>query len=71
MNRQTLKVAIAEAERFLKRATAVKPPERIPADWRKDGSTILDESIPPKDGGAIRRASMDLTRALADLRRPS
>lgn len=71
MNRDTLKVAIAEAERFLERAKAVPEPIECPADWRADGGTFLDDSIPPKDGGAVRRASMDLTRALADLRRPS
>lgn len=70
MDREKLKTAIAEAERFLKRAKAIKPPERVPADWKKDGSTFLDESIPPKESGAVKRASMDLTRALADLRRP-
>ena len=72
MNRETLKAAVAEAERFLARAKDVPAPiERAPAEWTKDGKAWMDDSIPPKDGGAVRRASMDLTRALADLRRPS
>lgn len=60
MNRDKLKTAIAEAERFLKRAKAL--PKKVP-----NGSYC--ENHHPKESGAIRRASMDLTRALADLRR--
>jgi hypothetical protein len=72
MNRDTLKTAIVEAERFLARAKDVpEPVERAPAEWTKNGKALMDDSIPPKDSGAVRRASMDLTRALADLRRPS
>lgn len=57
MNRAKLNAAVAEAERFIKRAKA----------W--DARAI--EWKGTKEGGALRRASMDLTRALADLRRPS
>ncbi|WP_242186407.1 hypothetical protein [Sphingomonas sp. CARO-RG-8B-R24-01] len=71
MNRETLKIAIAEAERFIARAKAVPEPVSVPKDWLKASETFVDDSIPPKDGGAVRRASMDLTRALADLRKPS
>ncbi|WP_242183304.1 hypothetical protein [Sphingomonas sp. CARO-RG-8B-R24-01] len=72
MNRDTLNTAIKEAERFLARAKAVPGPvERAPAEWAKDGKAWIDDSIPPKDSGAVRRASMDLTRALADLRKQS
>lgn len=70
MDRKKIKAAVEEAERFLKRVKALPKPETRVKSWQSDGSTFLDESIPPKDGGAIRRASMDLTRALADLRRP-
>lgn len=69
MDRKSINAAISEAERFLKRAKALPKPEARKKGWATDGSTYLDESIPPKDGGAIRRASMDLTRALADLRK--
>jgi hypothetical protein len=72
MNRDTLTTAIGEAERFLARAKAVPAPvELAPANWAKDGKARMDDSISPKDSGAVRRASMDLTRALADLRRPA
>jgi len=60
MNRDKLQTAIQEAERFLDRARHL--PEYIP-----DGRYY--ENNHPKERGAIRRASMDLTRALADLRR--
>ena len=68
MNREKLKVAIAEAERFIKRAKAL--PE--PTQYEVPGSTynpFTNDNF-PKESGAIRRASMDMTRALADLRRP-
>lgn len=64
MNQQTLATAIAEAERFLRAAK----------DCRANGEkhTGLHHTwvtYPPKQSGAAKRASMDLTRALADLRR--
>lgn len=65
MNKDTLNAAIREAERFVK----------IAKDCRHNIQTNrVDEyvftSFSPKDSGATKRASMDLTRALADLRRP-
>jgi len=59
MNRDKLAAAVAEAERFIKRAEALadNPPRY--------------DFLGNKETGAIRRASMDLTRALADLRRPA
>lgn len=58
MNRDKLATAVAEAKRFLEAAKAwqTRTPEY---DWQ--GS---------KEGGAVKRASMDLTRALAELRKP-
>ena len=69
MTRDQLAVAVAEAERFIERAKALPAPEsrRLPGS----DTPYLDLGFPPKDGGAIRRASLDLTRALADLRRSS
>ena len=66
MNRDKLKVAVAEAERFIARAKA------LPKPWpyESGGHTFTHDNF-PREQGAIRRASMDLTRALADLRRPS
>ncbi len=67
MDRIKLKAAIDEAERFLKRAKALpKPVTRMYHDG--SGRTYQDGNF-PKEQGSIRRASMDLTRALADLRR--
>lgn len=59
MRTSALDDAIAEARRFLERASALKVRLRNDAD-----------GIHPKETGALRRSSMDLTRALADLRRP-
>ncbi len=54
-----LKIAVAEAERFLARAN----------DYQDDPPRY--DFGASKVGGAVRRSSMDLTRALADLRRVS
>ena len=60
MRPDALDEAIAEARRFLERASAVKQA------WRAHGDLSTQN---PKETGALRRSSMDLTRALADLRR--
>lgn len=66
MDAEKIKTAEAEAKRFLARI----------APWRKAQGTYEGHnghrfSIgTPKQGGALRRASMDLTRALADMRKP-
>lgn len=59
MRAAALDEAIAEARRFLERASAVKTRLRFEP-----------EQPHPKETGALRRSSMDLTRALANLRRP-
>lgn len=59
MNRKKLAVAVAEAKRFVERAKAY---EADPPQYEFGGSKV---------GSAVRRASMDLTRALADLRKNS
>ena len=65
MNRRRLQIAVAEAKRFLARAEALPPEvETAPGDY----SNFFTNNH-PKETGAIRRASMDLTRALADLRK--
>jgi len=64
MNRDKLKDAIFEAERFLKRAKSL--PKPIP--YERVGYTFSGDDF-PKEQGAIKRASMDLTRALAELRK--
>ena len=65
MNRKQLAVAVAEAKRFIERANALPKAE----PYERNGHTFQHDYF-PKEQGAIRRASMDLTRALADLRRP-
>jgi hypothetical protein len=56
MNRETLRKAMDEARRFLSIAD-----DAIVALSQNDGSN--------KQTGAVKRASMDLSRALSDMRR--
>lgn len=60
MNDATLNAAIVEAKRFLVRATKLQQRHEKNDIYRWQGS---------RESGAVRRASMDLTRALADLRK--
>jgi ABC-type arginine transport system ATPase subunit len=63
MNKQTLLEAEAEAKRFLERLQAVKATDRYKSEFSKfdvGGS---------KESAAVKRASMDLSRALAKLRK--
>lgn len=61
MKYETLQASISEAKRFIKRGIALSKvhEEETVTD------TLLDH---PKEQGAVRRASMDLTRCLSDLR---
>lgn len=59
MNSNKLALAIQEAERFLKRANTLK---------KLQGTHDYGN---PLEAGAVKRSSMDLTRALADLRKPN
>lgn len=68
MRHTSLTNAIAEAERFLRRARHLQSAQRqepvhslAAINDHVDGST-------PRESGAVKRASMDLSRALADLR---
>lgn len=58
MQPDKIKEAISEARRFLKKAENY---ERV---------MKINEWSNPKEAGAMRRASLDLTRALADMRKP-
>ena len=60
MNINALQIAINEAERFLLKAN-----ELILAESTKRYS----HTLVPKESGTVRRSSMDLTRALAELRK--
>ena len=57
MNTKTLAAAVREAKRFIEAAKAV----------RSDGEWINSS----KESGAVKRASMDLTRALSEMRKTS
>lgn len=61
MNQETLMCCINEAERFIDRAHEL---DDLLREQAADKYTWLN----PRESGAVRRASMDLTRALADLR---
>ncbi len=69
MDRKKMATAVAEAERFIARCKALPEPTRVEHEHMRDGFYMNDNF--PREQGAIRRASMDLTRALAELRRPS
>ena len=61
MNPKTVNKAVEEAQRFLDAAEA----------WKKaEADKVKSYFAVPKESGACRRASMDLTRALAELRKP-
>jgi hypothetical protein len=62
MNELSLVEAVDEAKRFIK--TAKKLQER-----RSKGDLYAFQ--PCKESGACRRSSLDLTRALAELRKPN
>lgn len=73
MKIDTVTAAIQEAERFLQRARRAvaehKAEAMLATNARPPDNTYLLAG--PRETGALRRASMDLTRALADLRRAS
>jgi hypothetical protein len=61
MTRTKVRLAIIEANRFIERAEALNK-SQVAVTYTDDFSTS-------KESGAVRRTSMDLTRALAELRR--
>jgi len=63
MNAEKMEKAVAEAERFLAACQAV----RNAAAAQK--SAFVDLWNGSRETGAMRRASLDLTRALAELRK--
>ena len=65
MHHIKLKAAIQEAERFLFKANQL---DLLMTKYEQGGKLYYFNE--PKDQGAVKRASMDLTSALADLRRP-
>lgn len=73
MTRQKIEAAQAEARRFLEAADAALArldEENTRRIYPQPGPTPDDYSYGSAATGALRRRSMDLTRSLADLRRP-
>ena len=66
MNRDRVEKAKAEALRFLEAVEKVE--ENFPEYNRWAGHTPF--GCGTKDTGALRRASLELTRALAEMRKP-
>lgn len=62
MTLETLETAISEAKRFLKKADAAKRRFKTDEKWIRTGCGYLETA-------AAKRASMDLTRALAAMRK--
>ncbi len=69
MRVETLRTAIAEAERFLKAAKAV-PIERITGEGMMAGKKWERVSDYHKKTAACKRASLDLSMALSEMRKP-
>ncbi len=66
MNIKQLEKALQECSRFRDAAVEVRN-----VAWRKSGTVRIPTVIEYcKEAAACKRASMDLTRALADLRKP-
>lgn len=64
MNVKNMKIAMNGASRFLDTVLEYKHSHR--EDWDKEKDMIWGS----KESSAVRRASMDLTRALAQMRKP-
>lgn len=73
MNRQDVEAARAEAARFIARVDALLA--ETGQRWDHDARRYVDVKKPPlslvsgKFTGAVKRSSLDLTRALAHMRR--
>lgn len=68
MNKVAIDDAYELARKFMERVDLLRSAEK--GNYREiDGHIYSYDS--PRHRGAVRRASMDLTRALADMRRPS
>jgi len=68
MTPENLIEAIKEAKRFIKKAEFLV--SISDCQHPNYGRMDVDICIFPKEQGAVKRASMDLTRSLAELRKP-
>lgn len=67
MTRNDIEAALAEAKRFEARANEML---RLMQEYEdKKGHTPPESGYWPMESGALKRASLDLTRALAKMRR--
>lgn len=71
MNIYKLDTAINEAQRFIARAKTLQAVHKQHYAGKGAAATPRTFYDFPKDQAAVKRASMDLTRALADLRKPN
>jgi len=70
MDNDKIKFAAQEALRFLQRVKDLKEATKDPdGQYEYEGKIHKTYPSAPAESGAVRRASMDLTRALAALRR--
>lgn len=67
MRKETVTAAEAEARRFLAAVKAWKT-ATSEVTYEHDGHKYYSHA--PKQSGTMRRASLDLTRALAEMRKP-
>lgn len=71
MNRNTVNAARDAAIRFLDRANALLKDKGFDPDYTKRDKLAPYDIFPNVKTAALRRVSMDLTRDLAAMRRPS
>jgi hypothetical protein len=67
MTKHDIEAALAEAKRFETRATEML--RRMKEYENKNGSAPPESGWWPMESGALKRASLDLTRSLAKMRR--
>ena len=70
MKVEEIKLTIAEAKRFIKRAEVLIECRKEKESYTYDGKTFYYDKSCGKESGALRRASLDLTRQLAQMRKP-
>ena len=69
MNTEKLRIVMEEAERFLEKARLLKSAQRKIETYEYEGRIYTSVPSCPKESGAVRRASLDLSRALSEYRR--
>jgi len=68
MNVDKIEIAILESERFIKRAKLLLEAKKVKRSYINNGKEIFYDAPAGKESGATKRASLDLTRALSDMR---